>query len=161
MAWLTLARHKQRKFQALSRAEQSLFIQALLILPLIAFGLRLAGLRRMQTLLARLAPLDPVPGSAVEGALPQATATARWVKAAAINGPYRATCLPQALAVWWLLRRRGITSDLRLGVRKAGGSFEAHAWVEHAGLVLNDPQDIQQRFAPFNQTISPQEVYVQ
>ncbi len=55
---------------------------------------------------------------------------------AASHGPYRATCLRQSLALWLLLRRRGIPAELRIGVRKEGGDLQAHAWVEHQGATL-------------------------
>jgi hypothetical protein len=68
---------------------------------------------------------------------------------------YRATCLPRSLALWWLLRRRGIAADLRIGVRKEGGRFEAHAWTEWRGTVLNDGDDVGERFAVFQRAIKP------
>jgi hypothetical protein len=157
VSW-TLARHKRRKFQALSRTEQRLVIQALLILPVIVLGLRLFGLRCIQTLLTALAPLDAAtPEAAPAELIHQAQTIAKCVKVAATHGPYRATCLPQALVVWWLLRRREIPSILRIGVRKDSGRFEAHAWVEQGGMALNDLDDVHQRFAPFDWTFAPEE----
>jgi hypothetical protein len=41
-----------------------------------------------------------------------------------------ALCLPRALAAHAMLRRRGIVSRLCLGVARAGGTLNAHAWVE-------------------------------
>ncbi len=60
------------------------------------------------------------------------------VQAAARHGVYSATCLPQSLTLWWLLRRQGIKSDLRFGARKEAGLMEAHAWVELSGIPLNE-----------------------
>ncbi len=51
--------------------------------------------------------------------------------------------------VWWLLRRQGVASELRIGVRKEQGRFEAHAWVEREGVALNDGSDVNVRFAAF------------
>lgn len=46
-------------------------------------------------------------------------------------------CLTQALALQWLLSRRGYQTTLHLGVRqKAGGGIEAHAWVTHGGRTI-------------------------
>lgn len=46
-------------------------------------------------------------------------------------------CLPQALALHLLYRRRGIDSRLRIGVKKdAAGKLEAHAWVQRDALVV-------------------------
>ena len=42
-----------------------------------------------------------------------------------------ATCLTQALAMRWMLLRRRIACQLRIGVAKdADGAFKAHAWLE-------------------------------
>lgn len=49
----------------------------------------------------------------------------------------RNPCLTEALVVHRLLRRKGYPSELRIGVRKASRSdLEAHAWVEHQGVVV-------------------------
>jgi hypothetical protein len=54
-----------------------------------------------------------------------------------------------------LLRRQGIDSGLHLGVRKDSGPFEAHAWVEIDGVVVNDSEDVRIRYAAFANPISP------
>src|SRR5690349_7185173 len=46
------------------------------------------------------------------------------------------TCLSEALAAQAVLARHGHASELRIGVRKAGEKFEAHAWLECAGRIL-------------------------
>ena len=49
--------------------------------------------------------------------------------------PLSAMCLAQALAARAMLRRRGIGSILHVGVaRSATAPFEAHAWLEAAGV---------------------------
>lgn len=46
-------------------------------------------------------------------------------------------CLPQALAVQWLLGRHGESTSLRIGVRRGvGGALEAHAWLERGSEIL-------------------------
>jgi len=53
------------------------------------------------------------------------------------------------------LRRQGIDSDIRIGVRRGTfGQVEAHAWIEWNGEVLNDCADIAAQYAPFNGAIS-------
>ena len=56
------------------------------------------------------------------------------------------TCLPKSLALAWMLRRRGVSAAVRIGVRTAGG-FEAHAWVEVEGVALPAPDGAADRFA--------------
>ena len=47
-----------------------------------------------------------------------------------------ATCLCRALALQHLLSQHGHSSELRIGARKSGNQFGAHAWLEHEGRVL-------------------------
>lgn len=53
---------------------------------------------------------------------------ARWVPGA--------SCLTQALAATSLLAWHGHASVVRYGVRTTPAGLEAHAWVEHDGVVL-------------------------
>ena len=72
-------------------------------------------------------------------------------------GPWWPKCLLRSLTLGWLLSRRGIPFVIRIGVpvdtvaakTKHSGDFQAHAWVEHAGIVLNDRQDIASDFSTF------------
>lgn len=75
------------------------------------------------------------------------------VRAAARYGLVRATCLEQALAQRWLLRKGGVSAELRIGVRKAGEKFEAHAWVECDGQAL-DAGDSHEHYAAFDAELS-------
>ena len=50
-------------------------------------------------------------------------------RAGALPG-MNALCLPRALAAHTMLRRRGISSKLCLGVARNGEDFAAHAWIE-------------------------------
>jgi hypothetical protein len=59
--------------------------------------------------------------------------------------------------LWWLLRRRGIATELRIGARKEFERFEAHAWVEVDAEVLNDASAEHQHFVPFDGPITPLE----
>jgi Transglutaminase-like superfamily len=60
----------------------------------------------------------------------------------------RPTCLHRSLTLWWLLRRRGFDCSLKLGTRKRDGRFEAHAWIEQGGIVINDDADTDRRYSP-------------
>ena len=57
----------------------------------------------------------------------------RMVNAAARRGMVTATCLPRALVTRALLRRSGVSANLKFGVSRDIGHFEAHAWVEAEG----------------------------
>ena len=49
----------------------------------------------------------------------------------------RLDCLPRAMTVYLLLKRRGIAATLHIGVKRY--PFAAHAWVVHDGHVLGHP----------------------
>jgi hypothetical protein len=125
--------------------------QALVLLPLTVAALRLMGFRRCQALLARLAPRRTDQAATAY----DARGMARIVDVAARHGLVKATCLPRSLVLWWLLRRQSIDSNLRIGVRKEAGRFEAHAWVELHSVVLNDGGDVHERFAAFARALVP------
>ena len=53
-----------------------------------------------------------------------------FVKVADRYAPGKSSCLRQAAALAWLLRRRGIATNLRIGVALDEGKFVAHSWLE-------------------------------
>lgn len=145
------------KLRRLSWSECWLLLQALGLLPLTALAVRFLGFRRCHLALASLLPAgERQPNHGADATLlPQAQATARMVRAAARHGFYRAHCLPQSLSLWLLLRRQGVASELRIGVRKNAGRLEAHAWVELCGVALDDPMNSRLPYAPFARSILP------
>lgn len=70
--------------------------------------------------------------------------TARGVAVAGALFPGRAVCLEQSLALFVLLRRRGVPAELRIGVQAR--PFHAHAWVELDGEPVNEDAETVARF---------------
>jgi Transglutaminase-like superfamily len=138
------------QFRALSAAQQRVLLAAWLWLPLVWLGLRVMGLPRLQAWLQRR-PLAPEPAKAL--ALPHIQALGDAVNIAARHTPFPVTCLTRSLLLGWLLRRRGVPSSLRIGVRLTQGAFAAHAWVECAGVPVNDRPDIAAQFASFGDIV--------
>jgi hypothetical protein len=58
------------------------------------------------------------------------------------------------MTLWWMLRRDGVDGELHIGARKQGEKFEAHAWVELDGQVLNDGVEVHQHYARFDAPIA-------
>jgi len=61
------------------------------------------------------------------------------------------------MVLCWQLRRRKIPAELRLGVQKRAERFEAHAWVELQGVVLNDADETHIHFVSFNEQMASAE----
>ena len=56
------------------------------------------------------------------------------VRKVTAHAPFRAVCLPRAMAAQWMLRRRGVRSRLDFGVRRSeDDTLEFHAWLSVAG----------------------------
>ena len=141
------------KFFQLTWQERWMLLQAFVFLPLIAIGLHCMNFQRLSSILARF---SPVPGEVCsDAAMQQAAATTHLVQAAASRTPFKITCLVRSAALWFLLRRQGIGSEIRIGVSQQESTFKAHAWVESNGIVLNDRNDIHNQFAAFEQIILP------
>jgi hypothetical protein len=154
-----------QKFWRLSSSERRLVMTAALLLPVVGAMLRVLGFARSQSILAALTRgrVGQIgqggqvgrgrhgggAGSGTE-ALDDARASARLVRAAAARGLFHATCLPQSLVLWSLLRRKGEDAVVRVGVRKADDRVHAHAWVEYRGVVVNDEPDVHDQFTAFD-----------
>ena len=74
-------------------------------------------------------------------------ASARAVVAAAILIPGRIECLEQSLALWYLLRRRGVGAELTFGMSQY--PFGAHAWVTYRGEPLNEDPEALRHYVAF------------
>jgi hypothetical protein len=73
---------------------------------------------------------------------------ARAVERAAARLPGEAKCLPRAMALQWLLRRRGFDAKLVIGVRPGaarGGLDDLHAWIVRRGEILVGASDEEHR----------------
>lgn len=137
-----------RRFLDLPRGERRLTIDAWWQLFLVAALLRW---RARETLAAALseAPSETAPLPAREPApAPECQPIVRALGRAAAHHLWPMTCLPRALALRRMLARRGIPATLRIGVRRAGASLAAHAWIEVGGAAIGEPEAIEERFRP-------------
>jgi hypothetical protein len=141
-----------QRFRDLAPEARRLFLRAAVVLPAISLSLKFRGFRATQQTLQNLSipsnakafPQDDV--AAVE----RVEMAVRMVNAAARYESSRFTCLEKSLALWWLLRRLGTASCVRIGARSVGERLVAHAWVEHEGVALNEPQQEHRHYATFD-----------
>jgi transglutaminase superfamily protein len=142
-----------RRFSALDRSAQRLFLRALMILPLVSLSLRLRGFQPTRSTLQKTLSPSIVPMGA-DSAGPRASLTSHMVQAADRHGLVHPSCLAKSLTLWWLLGEQGITSRLRIGIRKENGKLEAHAWVEREGVALNEPEEQHRHYAAFDAALA-------
>jgi hypothetical protein len=142
-------KRKFTKFGSLSPLQQKTLINALLALPAFWVALRLFGFRRFSNWLSSM-PLRERPSldfkDIVEIAYP--------VNSAAFLVLGQDSCLIRSLYLLCLLRRRGVVSELRIGVSVVHDRLKAHAWVEVGGRPVNDVQEVVEYFTAFEQTLT-------
>ena len=136
-------RHDWHRFRVLPGDHKRVFIEASLCMPFIWIAVHSLGLPHLQALLHRpLLRHGSLTSSDIQ-------ALSALVNAASKRSPAPTTCLTRSLYLAWLLRRRGVPAEFRIGVRIANGVLAAHAWVECGGSPVNDKDDIAKDFAPF------------
>lgn len=151
-AGLRGVRDTWRKFQGLSAASRQVVIEAAAALAATSIGLRIAGYAHWNRVLKRLVPeTSSRLGLSAADLVTMARAIARLEESAARHLMIRASCLEKSLVLCWLLQRRGIEAKMRIGGRKENGTFEAHAWVELYGQVLNDVDGQHRHFSRFGE----------
>lgn len=70
---------------------------------------------------------------------------------AAEYGFFRPTCLVRAVALERMLHRSGLAGGVvRVGVRPAGHTLLAHAWIERDGRVVGDDAGRVRQFTPLS-----------
>lgn len=127
-----IARHWRR----LSRGDKRRIAALAILLPLINLSLHLFGTRRTRRWLLH-ASRSRAPNTDIVRELPRAERLAALAARLGRHGRHQASCLRQALAVEYCLRRDGLPAQLRLGTRKSqDGRMQAHAWVELDGVAL-------------------------
>jgi hypothetical protein len=146
---------KWLRYRKLPALERKTVFRAVLILPLTEVGLRLMGFPRWKQFIelffrpgTRRIELQP------EAQLQMAERIAGAVRSAERHGLGKPNCLERSLTLWWLLQRGGIEAELHIGARKNEARFEAHAWVEVKGVVLNDSPDVHKHYARFDAPIA-------
>jgi hypothetical protein len=146
-------RQKSQRFFELDGRSRGLLLLSALLLPL--FWLRVRLLRRGR-LGAAVSPTAAPESAASSEMRSELAHIGRLVNIAAAQVLPEGSCLTRAVFLQWLLLRRGIVSDLRIGVQLQGGALLAHAWVEYAGVPINDVYDVAERYAPFGRGQAPQ-----
>lgn len=139
-------RRNLKRLSELPGEERLALAEAWLALLVADLTLRLVPIGRLQTRISAPVPLPGRAGESTERS--QAQRACELVDIAARHHLYPMHCLRQAVALQWMLKRRGLVTILRIGVAKAGTELRAHAWLEYSGEPLGQPEGICQSYAP-------------
>jgi Transglutaminase-like superfamily len=125
-------RHRLRRWNSLRWDRRLLLFEAVVALAIARVAILVLPFRHLARLgerspSAAARKLDAINIARIGGAMDMA---ARAV-------PWRAVCLPRAVAARLMLTRRGCDSVLHFGVGKSeDGTLNAHAWLEADGTVV-------------------------
>jgi hypothetical protein len=119
----------------LPRGERWLLLGLMAGLTVVSILLRVFGVVRTRRWLERFSR-NAGARAIKSGDIQSAQRLAQLADIAGRRGAVTATCLRQSLLIYWLLRRRGLAPELKIGVRKEQSTFDAHAWVELQGVAL-------------------------
>lgn len=135
-------------FLRLPAATKAMAVEAAVFLALARCLVVYVPLRRWRSRIAT-APQERLP-------VPALARRVSWVvdRVAAVV-PFPAACLPQAMAAQWMLRRRGVASQLTMGVRPDAASPHGsapgrayHAWLQIGDQCLVGGREID-AYSPF------------
>jgi hypothetical protein len=145
------------RFRRLDHESRALFLRGVVLILLVSISLRLRGFRATQGTLRRRLRAAVNSASSKSAPLRASDDVARIVRmmqAAARHSFASPNCLEVSLVLWYLLKRQGIPSDIRIGTRKIDYRLEAHAWVERNGVALNEFDQAHLHYAPFDAAFS-------
>ena len=126
------------RFGGLSNRDRTLLAEAVFWLALSRIALKVCPFRVIAARLGAFSAPTQTAAGDIELSQEQlrVARTVGWsVTRAARYVPFRAVCLPQAIAAKMMLRRRHVPSVLHFGVAIiAGGPLKAHAWLDAADV---------------------------
>lgn len=125
---MTMAK-RWRAFMARDRADRLLLCEAAVELGLARIAVATLPFR----VIARRLSKTPDAGRHDAGL---AARVGRAVTAAAAHVPWRAVCLPQAIAARRMLARRGCGSSLHFGIGADPAGLSAHAWLSAGNMIV-------------------------
>jgi hypothetical protein len=121
----SMLRHQLKRLRALPVSQQLMLLEAALLLGFARIAIAIFPFRLLARWFRRALPR--VAGEAQSGVC---RTVGDAVERAARNVPWKAVCLPQAIAAKLMLSRRGYPSVVHFGVgRDPVGNLIAHAWV--------------------------------
>jgi hypothetical protein len=145
-----------RRFRRLSGFERGIVLEAAAGLLISWLAVRLLGFRVCRSVFEKpLAARNSWNSRSGEAdVLGVARRIAHLEAVTATNLFFRTSCLELSLVLCRMLRQRGMNADLRIGARKEANRFEAHAWVELDGTVIDGGAAEHLHFVPFEHSES-------
>lgn len=159
LSWRSVLRRRSQRYRRLPPADRRVVWQSALLLWMSTLLIKFV---RLHPLIQGIDRLLPTPNHAADDhPLAQAEHIAALFVAVANLYPMPTTCLPRAVALWWLLRCARLDARIVLGAQPVRqhrhSSIAAHAWVEVRGQVVGDPQQTHTAYSTILTTLPKRE----
>ena len=140
------------KLRSFTPADYRVLLWATIMLPAVGLRLRIQGFKSVYSW-AHDRSIHRIAADA--DGTERSIRLGRMVNIAASRGLYRASCLCRSLVLLKAMQREGLKGELKIGVGKEPRGklpsvLNAHAWVEHAGLVVNDAEGVASTYVLFD-----------
>jgi Transglutaminase-like superfamily len=146
-----------RRFRRLSGFDRQIVLEAAASLLISWLAVRLLGFRICRAAFEETGGAARNSKGVEANTLSIARRIAHLEAVTAANLFLRTSCLEQSIVLCRMLRRRGMNAGLRIGARKEANRFEAHAWVEMEGNIVDGGGTEHLHFVPFEHSESSME----
>ena len=127
-----------RIFATLPFCEKLYLLKMALIVASIEIGLRLFGMKKIVGFLGKQSKITTNTID-IDETIEQRK---KVIFSMQLFFPFACRCLARSLTAWWLLRRHGIETNLKVGIQKKDGKVVGHAWLEHNEKPLDDKDTV-------------------
>jgi Transglutaminase-like superfamily len=136
---IRLIRRLLLRFRQVDNRRRALLVEAVMCLLAARLALIFVPFPRLARHIGTFVPpTDPRATPAKAGAADERKLLAEdigWaVTRSARYLPFKAVCLPQAMAARVMLKRRGVASVMHFGAARGRDKLDAHAWLDAAGV---------------------------
>ena len=138
-----------RAFLKLPFSEKKAVVLMLVLIPIVELLLLGIGFKRTASLVWKPNMGASLSENDIDRML---TRYARLMKKVNRVLPY-GRCLAQSLVLGRVLQSKGIAVELVFGQSKIDQKLAAHAWLEYAGLPINESQNVARTYIPFRKPV--------
>ncbi len=129
-----------KKFHKLSGTMKLMFLEAVFILAITKIAILILPLNRLTRSLSQIKDTGHSKRFSAEHDLQTAMAIKTAVARAAAHTPWKSACLVQSFTAQRMLKHRGISGLLHIGVMKetniSKNNFQAHAWIQCGSIII-------------------------
>jgi hypothetical protein len=135
------------RFVRLSIRDQLFFVIAILLAAFLRIYIKFRGFNHTVKLLSLFKTVKP--SERISCNLERYT---KSIELCYLFSPY-INCLAICTAHWWLMKRRGISVQMKFGMKKRNEKLVAHSWLEYNGEAFSEDSSKIKKYTAFETSI--------